>query len=105
MTNIRNRWLLLSDLLLLAAAPLAAYAIRFEGMTWSAADSQTLLRYTALAVVLKLGIFWSFDMYGRLRRHASIPDLTRIIQANATSMAACALLGMVVLPSSGLTVI
>ncbi len=103
MTNIRNRWLFLSDLVLLAAAPFAAYAIRFAGTTWSAADAQTLLGYTALAVVLKLGTFWAFGMYSRLWRHASIPDLTRIVQANVTSTAACALLGLVVLSGSGLT--
>src|SRR5690349_15035854 len=103
MANIRNRWLFLSDLLLLAVAPFVAYAIRFEGTAWSAANSETLLRYTALAVVLKLGIFRPLGMYSRLWRRASVPDLVRIIQANLTSTAACAVLGVVVLPLSGLT--
>jgi FlaA1/EpsC-like NDP-sugar epimerase len=103
MTNIRNRYLLVSDLLLLAAAPFVAYAIRFEGLTWGAADTQTALLYAALSVVLKLGIFLPFGLYSRLWRRASIPDLTKIVQATATSTGTCALLGLLALPALGLT--
>jgi hypothetical protein len=41
MADIRNRYLFLFDLVLLAAAPFAAYAIRFEGVDWTTADSYT----------------------------------------------------------------
>src|SRR3989442_962893 len=96
MANIRNRYLFLWDLLLLAAAPLLAYAIRFEGVAWSAADLHTATVYAALSVALKLGIFLPFGLYSRLWRHASIPDLAKIVQANATSTAACADVGRVI---------
>src|SRR5438128_1355009 len=88
MPSIRNRYLFLSDLLLLAAAPLVAYAIRFEGPAWSSADRHTASVYTVVSVVLKLGIFLPFGMYGRLWRHASVPDLAKIIEATATAAVA-----------------
>src|SRR5205823_2414316 len=105
MANIRNRYLFLSDFLLLAAVPFAAYAIRFEGTAWSAADSHTAIRYAVLAVAVKLGILWPFGMYSRLWRHASIPDLAKIIQATAASTAVCAALGIIALPASGLAAV
>jgi FlaA1/EpsC-like NDP-sugar epimerase len=102
MTNIRNRYLFLSDFLLLAAAPLAAYTIRFEGLAWTAADRHTATVYVALSLVLKLVVFFPLGMYSRLWRHASIPDLAKIIEAAALSAAGCAALGLVALPATGL---
>jgi FlaA1/EpsC-like NDP-sugar epimerase len=105
MANIRNRYLFVSDLLLLTAAPWLAYAIRLEGATWSAADGHTASIYTAMALVLKVGVFLSFGMYGRLWRHASVPDLAKILEATALASAACAVLGLLALPASGLTAV
>ena len=103
MPNIRNRYLFASDLLLLAAAPWLAYALRFEGLAWNAADRRTALVYAGLSVVLKLGVFLPFGMYSRLWRQASIPDMAKIVQATALSTSVCAALGLLVLPLSGLT--
>src|SRR2546430_7967166 len=103
MANIRNRYLLVSDLLLLTAAPFVAYAIRFEGFFWTAPDKQTASVYAVLSLVLKLVVFLPFGLYSRLWRHASIPDLAKILQATALSPAGCAALGLVALPGGGLT--
>ena len=103
MPNIRNRYLFATDLLLLAAAPWLAYALRFEGLVWNAADRRTALVYAGLSVVLKLGVFLPFGMYSRLWRQASIPDMAKIVEATALSTSVCAALGLVVLPLSGLT--
>ena len=105
LTTARNRYLLLSDLLLLASAPLIAYALRFEGWTWSPQDAVTALLYTGLALPAKLVIFYFFGLYGRLWPRASIPDLGRILQATAAASAACAVLGILALPMSGLTAV
>ncbi len=105
MTHIRNRYLFCSDLLLLAVAPFAAYAIRFEGMTWSATDGHTASVYGVLSLLLKVGLFLPFGMYSRLWRHASVPDMAKIIQANATTTVACAALGLFVLSTSGVTTV
>jgi len=103
MANIRNRYLLVSDLLLLAAAPFVAYAIRFEGILWTAPDKHTASMYAVLSLVLKLVVFLPFGLYSRLWRHASIPDLAKIVQATALSAAVCAALGLIALPASRLT--
>jgi FlaA1/EpsC-like NDP-sugar epimerase len=105
MSNIRNRYLLLSDLCLLAAAPFLAYAMRFEGWQWSLADRHTASVYAPLSLVAKLAVFLLFGMYTRLWRHASIPDLAKVIQAVGASAVACAALGIVALPASGLTTV
>src|SRR5437867_3831314 len=105
MPNIRNRYLFVSDLLLLAAAPFLAYAIRFEGLNWSIADSHTASVYAALSLPVKLAVFLLFGMYGRLWRHASVPDLAKIIEATAAATAASAALGLFALPTSGLTIL
>ena len=105
MAHIRNRYLFCSDLLLLAVAPFAAYAIRFEGLAWNAADGHTASVYAAASLALKLALFLPFGMYGRLWRHAGVPDMAKIIQATTTSTVACATLGLFVLPTSGLTML
>src|SRR5712692_9687354 len=101
LTATRNRYLLLSDLQLLASAPWVAYALRFEGWTWSSQDTKTAVWYAALAVPAKLLTFYAFGLYGRLWRRASIPDLAGIMQATAAASAACAVLGILALPLAG----
>lgn len=103
LTTTRNRYLLLSDLLFLASAPWIAYALRFEGWDWSVQDAQTVRWYMWFAVPLKLQILFAFGLYGRLWRRASLPDMTRILEATAAATVACAILGIVALPATGLT--
>ena len=103
MARIRNRYLFCSDLVLLALAPFAAYAIRLEGVAWSATDSHAAWVYASLSLALKLGLFLPFGMYSRLWRHAGVPDMAKIIEATAASTVACATLGLFVLPTTGLT--
>ena len=43
MKRFRNRYLLLSDAALLFALPFLAYSLRFEGFSWTAADSRTAM--------------------------------------------------------------
>ncbi len=103
MATLRNRYLFLSDLLLLGVAPLVAYTIRFEGLAWAPADRYAAVVYAGVSVVIKLGIFLPFGLYGRLWRHASVPDLSKIVEATALSAAACAALGLFALPAISLT--
>jgi FlaA1/EpsC-like NDP-sugar epimerase len=94
---------LLIDALLLSAAPLLAYALRFEGPEWGGAHTFTAFVYGALSVPLQLAIFFWFGLYRRLWRYASISELELIFIAGATASAACAVLGGAVLPWSGIT--
>jgi FlaA1/EpsC-like NDP-sugar epimerase len=101
--NFRNRYLLLSDIPLLAAGPLVAYALRFEGFTWNPATTYTALTYAVISLPLKLSLLFAFGLYGRLWRHASMPEMTKILQAGTAAALAAAVLGLGVLPWSGIT--
>ena len=101
--TIRNRYLLLSDVLLLAGLPFIAGALRFEGMTWAPTYVTTVAAYAALALPLKLAICFTFGLYRRLWSHASLPDMEKILQSGGAIAGVCALIGLVVLPGAGLT--
>jgi FlaA1/EpsC-like NDP-sugar epimerase len=84
-------------------APLLAYALRFEGLSWEPEHKTTALIYTALSVPLSIGVFFAFGLYRRLWRYASIAELEPIFAAVATADVLCAILGIWVLPLTGIT--
>jgi FlaA1/EpsC-like NDP-sugar epimerase len=100
---LRNRYLFLLDTALFAAAILVAYALRFEGFVWTPGHTRTAMVYLAVAVPLKLFIFYSCGLYRRLWRYAGVADLERIVNASTISGLAAAFLGALVLPMLGLT--
>jgi FlaA1/EpsC-like NDP-sugar epimerase len=103
MDNLRNRHVLAIDALLLSLAPLLAYSLRFEGLSWGRDHAVTAAAYIILSVPLQVGIFLWFGLYRRLWRYASISELELIFIAGATASAACAVLGGAVLPWSSIT--
>jgi len=60
--------------------------------------------YLALSVPARLAIFYMFGLYRRLWRHASVGELRRIFAAGGVAAAACAFIGLVVMPGLGITV-
>jgi FlaA1/EpsC-like NDP-sugar epimerase len=103
MASYRNRQLLALDALLLTLSPLLVYGIRFEGVRWGADQLRTALIYTAISVPLRLGIYYSFGLYRRLWRYASIAELELIILAGATASLVAAIFGHSILPGLGVT--
>ena len=101
--TVRNRYVLLSDAVAFVGAPTIAYALRFEGLLWSPADTATLLVYTAVAVPLKLLLLLGTGLYNRLWAQAGARDLVWILRVAAVSGIACLLLGAIILPATGLT--
>ena len=101
--TVRNRYVLLSDAVAFVGAPTIAYALRFEGLLWSPADTATLLVYTAVAVPLKLLLLFGTGLYNRLWAQAGARDLVWILRVAAVSGIACLLLGAIILPATGLT--
>ncbi len=99
---IRNRHIFLSDALAFAILPFVAYAVRFEGWSWPAADIVALLVYTAITIPLKLTALAGFGLYNRLWAHAEVRDLDTVLRAMAVSALAAGVLGAIVLPASGL---
>ena len=101
MRRVRNRIFFLSDLLLLPAAVVVAYMVRFEGARWGPDTSESLVRFIVASLPVKLLILYGLGMYARLWRYASITDLALIARASAICGVASAILGGFLLPRLG----
>ena len=103
-TRIRNRYLFASDLVLFASATILAFALRFEGFEWGPDQNHSALLFLLAALPLKLAIFWQVGIYRRLWRYAGIAEVERLISASAASGLMGLLVGGLLLPATGLTV-
>ena len=98
--RIRNRHLFLLDAVSLAAAPSLAFAVRFEEFSWLGNNLGMVFPYILIAAPLRLAVFYSFGMYRRLWRHASIGELRQILFAGTGAGAVAAFIGLWLLPAS-----
>ena len=78
-TRLRNRYLFGSDTILFASSTVLAFALRFEGFEWGAAQNHAALLFLLTALPLKLAIFWRVGIYRRLWRYAGIIDIERLM--------------------------
>lgn len=78
---MRNRYLLLADVVCIVLAAWAAYAFRF-GWLFSEARPE-FVPFVALAVIVKIGMFFAFGVYRRYWRYAGFWDLMAIVLANS----------------------
>jgi FlaA1/EpsC-like NDP-sugar epimerase len=103
MSSLRNRHLLVADVALLAASPLLLYALRFEGFTWGQQNVRTAVTFLVCAIPLQIATYYLFGLYRRLWRYASLGELELIFVAGAAGGVLCTLLGLAILPWSGIT--
>jgi FlaA1/EpsC-like NDP-sugar epimerase len=85
---MRNRFILLADLPLIATAAFGAFALRFEWLFVPAHPE--FLPFLVAALAVKPIVFYAFGMYGRYWRYASTLDLlavTLAVSAGSTLMA------------------
>ena len=83
---MRNRYILLCDVPIVAAAAYAAFALRFD---WFFPRHRPEFLPFFLAVILvKPVMFIALGMYSRLWRYASVPDLMAVLVAVTASSAA-----------------
>jgi FlaA1/EpsC-like NDP-sugar epimerase len=87
---MRNRYLLLADVGCIVLAAWAAYAFRF-GWLFSEARPE-FVPFVALAVIVKIGMFFVFGMYRRYWRYAGFWDLMAIVLANSAGSALLAVI-------------
>ncbi len=92
---MRNRYLFLLDIVFLTITPTLALALRVDSASWIAAYQPALMRFTVLALLVKLVIFFLFGLYRRFWRYASVEELLSIFLAvtSATLVAAGLFLG------------
>ncbi len=87
---MRNRHILLGDILLVVLAAFGAFALRFDWHFY--VEKQTFfLEYLAIALVTKIPTYALLGLYSRLWRYASISDLLAIVVAILMSSVALAL--------------
>ena len=80
------------DIVMIPVAWLGAYWLRFNLEGIPAEFWVQALRMLPVMVLVQGGLFWYFGLYRGLWRFASLPDLTRIIQAVLVGIAASAVL-------------
>jgi len=77
---IRNRYLLLADIFLIAAAPILSFTIRLDTIRFQRYYS-ACLAFIILALLIKPFIFYLFGLYRRLWRYASVDEALSITWA------------------------
>jgi FlaA1/EpsC-like NDP-sugar epimerase len=79
--KLRNRHILMLDILALLFIPTLALMIRLDQSVWWAQLRQALTFYTFISLAIKLSIFYYLGIYRRYWRYAGSSDLWRILQA------------------------
>lgn len=83
---MRNRYILLADVCLIPLVAFAAFALRFDWRFYT--TRHEFLSYVVAAMVIKPIVFYSFGMYRRYWRYASVPDLMALLLAASASLVA-----------------
>ncbi len=95
---MRNRIFLALDVLLAVLVALLSFTGRFEGLAWLPRFGSLALVYLAIAIPLKVALFWRVGLYSRLWHYASIADLEIVLIACLLGAAASFAVGLVVIP-------
>ena len=90
--TLRNRHFLLFDVILLSLTPIVALALRLDGFSRLPFYLPALVRFTLLALGVKISVFLAFGLYRRYWRYASIEELLLIVKC--VGLAALALIGL-----------
>jgi FlaA1/EpsC-like NDP-sugar epimerase len=100
--GLRNRHLLALDAVLRPLATLAAFAIRFEGLSWPPEYPLVAAWFVVLSLPIKMGVALGAGLYRRVWRHASVHEVEQILVAAAVSGVLCFLVGAFVISGAGL---
>ncbi|MBN1640886.1 MAG: hypothetical protein JXA09_06600, partial [Anaerolineae bacterium] len=89
-TVIRNRYFLAGDVALTAMAALLGFAIRLDvPALWSYLP--VCVRFIALALAIKIPLYYLFGLYRRYWRYASVPEMLLVLAATTVSSGVLAL--------------
>ena len=84
LAKIRNRHFFFFDLLFLTFTPVIALSLRVN-LPWGKEYLPSLAFYTALALLLKLPVFYAFGLYRHYWRYASIDEMLTILTGVGTT--------------------
>jgi FlaA1/EpsC-like NDP-sugar epimerase len=85
-SRMRNRWYLLLDVLFCTGSPALAFLLRLEEIHWIAPDFGGLVFYTLLSLVIKVPVFYRYNLYNRNWYFAGIDELLSITFATGVAM-------------------
>src|SRR5919106_873026 len=84
---MRNRYVLLADVVVFALAACGAFGLRFDWYFFQ--NRPEFVAYVVAAPVIKAAVFYLFGMYGRFWRYATVDDVVALmITSSAASIAA-----------------
>ena len=81
MSHIRNRYYLLLDFWLLFFTPEVALLLRQSVDQWTPAETYGLVFYTVLALLVKLPVFYRYQLYNKYWRYAGVDEALSILSA------------------------
>ncbi|HTE19570.1 MAG TPA: nucleoside-diphosphate sugar epimerase/dehydratase [Armatimonadota bacterium] len=81
MPKLRNRQFLMADLVALCTTPIVALLLRVDGIEAATPFLHGLILYTVLGLLVRLGVFYSFGLYRRYWRFATVDDLAHTVLA------------------------
>jgi FlaA1/EpsC-like NDP-sugar epimerase/lipopolysaccharide/colanic/teichoic acid biosynthesis glycosyltransferase len=79
--RLRNRHILLLDVLALSILPALALSLRLEGLDWWPEHGRALLLYTLVALTAKVSIFYALGLYNRYWCYAGVNDMVTAVIA------------------------
>lgn len=100
---MRNRVFFALDLVLGLAVAFLAFSARFEGIGWIPEYGPAALAYAALVIPTRIAISFRIGLYRRLWQYASISDLETLLLGALQATGVSFLIGVVVLPFTGLS--
>ncbi len=83
--RLRNRHFLLLDALILCVTPTLALMLRVDGTQSLDKYVPAIALYTAVALLIRLGVFYQLGLYARYWRYASIDEMIQIVTAGLLS--------------------
>jgi FlaA1/EpsC-like NDP-sugar epimerase/lipopolysaccharide/colanic/teichoic acid biosynthesis glycosyltransferase len=92
--NLRNRHVLLLDVLALLLMPALALTLRLEGLHWWPEMSRSLVLFTLAALLVKLPVFHALGLYNRYWCYAGAGDLAVVSAAVGLSTSVLAVLSV-----------
>lgn len=79
--HVRNRYFLLLDFLVLCVTATIALFLRVENLAMMERFAAPLVLFTAVALMIRLIVFYRFELYRRYWRYASVEELVQIAAA------------------------
>lgn len=73
--SLRNRYLLLFDVLALILTPALAFTLRVDGFSWWPEDLNAFALFAVVSLLVKIPIFYQQGLYRRYWQYAGVNDL------------------------------